>query len=624
MAILQLLNVNFLNNDYNHTLDFEDLQAQTDYFGSLVNMSVDLPTTDDYVYIREHKQIRVDASKSSLDGVNYLRFNNGTKWWYAFITRKDYVNEYTTDLFIEIDVLQTFMFDYQLKESFITREHQDRWEKITVNNVDTFSPLFNLKEEDIDIGSDYFKVSDELVNDTGSDNYRVMCALIVSTKELETGGATVSGFTGPTKILSDPLFYYAIPLVNNTYFSDIYYNSNQYKAMTLSRLVHDMGLGSVSDASFQNQINLYSNIVSINILPYIPFKFASFNTSNINEIYINSIDGAIVSFKTANPAAPATIQDRYLIRFQGDELRSILKTVDYKTFLSIPTINLDINSLKNIDIESKLLTSPYSYLTLDDNQTEPLQIKPECVDKTVSKIMFTQSVENMPTTRYYIDGYLNDSSGSEYSLINNNINNINLASNKLADYLNDNRSSATTGLAVNTGLNLLTSVSRLAVGVSTGNPFAISNTISDTSSMIKNVSNEIFKRKDLLLGSPNYKDKSNHVYSYFQHYLTNSGLHIKKFKIIDEFKNRAFEYFYHYGYACKDFKTPDIRSRYYFNFIQSPDMCLDTGIDNEYITKIKSIFKNGITFWHYRDQNTFKGVENYDYENVEMSLIPEE
>ena len=143
MSILQILTVNYLNNSYENTIDFPDLNTQTAFFDDLVSQTIDLPTDDDYVYIREHKTVEVDANKEDLLGCNYLRYKNKDKWWYAFITSKDYINESLTSITFEIDVYQTFMFDVQLKESYISREHQDRWHK--VNN--SIEPLFNIKDE---------------------------------------------------------------------------------------------------------------------------------------------------------------------------------------------------------------------------------------------------------------------------------------------------------------------------------------------------------------------------------------------------------------------------------------------------------------------------------------------
>jgi hypothetical protein len=94
-----------------------------------------------------------------------------------------------------------------------------------------------------------------------------------------------------------------------------------------------------------------------------------------------------------------------------------------------------------------------------------------------------------------------------------------------------------------------------------------------------------------------------------------------QYEIESSYKQRLFNYFKHYGYKCNDFKVPNLKSRYYYNYIKTIGCNIDSNIDNKYITRIREIFDKGITLWHYRDETTFKGIENYDYENVEMSLI---
>lgn len=44
------------------------------------------------------------------------------KWFYAFITKMEYVNNNMTRIEIATDVWQTWQFDITFKESFIERE----------------------------------------------------------------------------------------------------------------------------------------------------------------------------------------------------------------------------------------------------------------------------------------------------------------------------------------------------------------------------------------------------------------------------------------------------------------------------------------------------------------------
>ena len=77
----------------------------------------------DYTFIREGATIRVPVNADSLNGYNYCLYNNGNKWYYNFITRIVYVNEGTTEIYLERDVIQTWMFDFTPKACFVEREH---------------------------------------------------------------------------------------------------------------------------------------------------------------------------------------------------------------------------------------------------------------------------------------------------------------------------------------------------------------------------------------------------------------------------------------------------------------------------------------------------------------------
>ena len=101
----------------------------------------------------------------------------------------------------------------------------------------------------------------------------------------------------------------------------------------------------------------------------------------------------------------------------------------------------------------------------------------------------------------------------------------------------------------------------------------------------------------------------------------NIGVNIYYISIKEEYLTRLYNYLYHYGYKCNNFKVPNTRSRYYFNYIKTIGATLSTNIDSEWAEEIKQVYDNGVTIWHYRDANTFKGINNYDYENVQVNLL---
>lgn len=112
-----------LENDYKHQLTFANVTAQRNYF---TGSSVLKHTCTDFTYIKKDNQLIVDFPVDSIINCNYLYYQNTgftNKYYYAFITNMEYVNENATRITFEIDAFQTYMFDIVYKKSFVEREH---------------------------------------------------------------------------------------------------------------------------------------------------------------------------------------------------------------------------------------------------------------------------------------------------------------------------------------------------------------------------------------------------------------------------------------------------------------------------------------------------------------------
>lgn len=111
-----------LDTTYDHTIYFTSTQAQQTYF-----MSKQKYNLTHYSYQRVKRgYARVGIKADSLYDCNYMMFQNsafGDKWFYAFITSVEYINNECTELQFEIDVMQTWHFDYSVDQCFVEREH---------------------------------------------------------------------------------------------------------------------------------------------------------------------------------------------------------------------------------------------------------------------------------------------------------------------------------------------------------------------------------------------------------------------------------------------------------------------------------------------------------------------
>lgn len=133
-----------LDTTYDHTIYFDNKTAQTTYFTGLTKYNL-----VNYTYQRVRKGVaRVGIKADNLYDCNYMMFQNtnyGNKWFYAFIKSVEYVNNETSEITFEIDVMQTWMFNYTVDMCFVEREHAvtDGFTNIQPEPVSLGEPVFN-------------------------------------------------------------------------------------------------------------------------------------------------------------------------------------------------------------------------------------------------------------------------------------------------------------------------------------------------------------------------------------------------------------------------------------------------------------------------------------------------
>lgn len=121
-SVIRVLKDCPLDNTYDHSIYFGSRNAQTDYF---IGLTKYIFTEQTYQRVKRG-YMRVGRKAEDLYDCNYIMFQNtsfGNKWFYAFITSVEYVNNEVSEIQFEIDPLQTYWFDFELEECFVEREH---------------------------------------------------------------------------------------------------------------------------------------------------------------------------------------------------------------------------------------------------------------------------------------------------------------------------------------------------------------------------------------------------------------------------------------------------------------------------------------------------------------------
>lgn len=147
-----------LDRSYKHTLYWDNPTLQFAYFRSMEKQLPDAPY-DKYMYRRETDDIIVRGAIDDFYDVNYMMYQNsnyGDKWFYAFVTEARYENAHAVAIKFEIDIMQTWFFDHELKPSFVERwtpnfdvvgantvpENLDMGDPVVMASVSTNETLF--------------------------------------------------------------------------------------------------------------------------------------------------------------------------------------------------------------------------------------------------------------------------------------------------------------------------------------------------------------------------------------------------------------------------------------------------------------------------------------------------
>ena len=110
-----------LDSRYLHSIYFANQASQVSYFAGKV-----VKTFSAYSYIRKTWPLKVQATMEQAKTWNYLYFRNGTgKYYFYFINNIEYINDSTVELSLEIDVLQTYLFDWEMLPCFVERQHTE-------------------------------------------------------------------------------------------------------------------------------------------------------------------------------------------------------------------------------------------------------------------------------------------------------------------------------------------------------------------------------------------------------------------------------------------------------------------------------------------------------------------
>lgn len=537
-----LLKVPLEINDINQ-LTFSNATAQYNYFNSLPKLSV-----DNFTYQRKDGTIRYGANFDSLLNYNYVMYRNdaySNKWFYAFITGMEYLNDNCTAISIKTDTFQTWQFDLTYKPVLIDREH---------TNDDTVGA--NTLPEGLELGEMVCNgdVTEFGVNIAGVGDW----VIVVDVSMIENPGDNQTlSYTGdpPTQYVnSTPSGLYHLVLGVN--------QSVILGANDLIDLYNEAGLG---DA-----------IKNVYILPRDLI-------GNVTGITLNTMGSAPQPYKSVGVSMPNTSTG----------------VTALGTFSKARATSIRGYVPKN----NKVLCWPYNYLNVSNNAGTTMPYHYEDFSGNVSfrvegVMCPSGSIKAVPLDYKFItsseNAYEYSISGAKYPICS-------WSTDAYTNWLTQNgvnMQAQWTNTLIGGALDIAKGVGQGAIyGGLAGAGVGAGLSALQAGAELINVAREQHMQKsqanmvaDQARGNLNAGDI---VWSKLKSQFTFIPMSIKPevARCIDEF-------FSQFGYKCNRVKVPNITGRRNWNYVKTVGCYIEADIPQDDLAEIKSMFDRGITLWH--------------------------
>lgn len=531
-----LLNVP-LENDYKHTLYFESADDQYSYF---YGKRVSGCQFTDFSYQRKDGFIRVPLHFDTLvsKGVNYVMYQNtaynSDRWFYAFITDMKYVNDERTDIYIETDVMQTWMNDIDVKASFIEREHCAD---------DTIG--LHTYPEGLETG-EYTCESSETY--PMSDNYGFVIGATIDLRDFSQSSMKPMCGGRYNGVYSGVQYYY-FPNADK----DVMTSPNDSsKTVRVGASAVKYILEAVAEKAGSDGIH------TIFIAP--DFMFA-------NSLYEE------VEWGSDYPIG------MYLLKSDQDP----------RTLFWTPVENGVIEDYAPVN-NNKLLCYPYRYMLVSNNAGGSAVYQYELFMDNKPDFEIKGAVTPGCSIRLVPVNYKNRSFHNEYGLTG--------AKYPICSWATDVYTNWLTQNSVNIGVNLAKGSLEvlgglISVAATQGGTAGVSGAA--IASGLTTITNTLMQKHQMSFTPPQAEGNLNSgdvTFSMGKLTFTAYNMCVRPeyAKIIDN-------YFTMFGYKTCLVKVPEVNHRPYFWYTKTIDVSIDGAIPNKDMQKIKDCYNNGITFW---------------------------
>lgn len=502
-----------LNNTYEHTIFFDSHETRDAYFDTKV-----VKTFEDMSYLRKKWDIKVESTYTSARSWCYAFTEDSTHpRYYYFITDVEYIDDTTVKLYLELDVMTTYIHIYKINKSYVERNHVSD-DTIGAHTVD----------EGLELGE---YVASNTGKDTTLDD---LCLLILTSVDLV----------------------------------DVLVGENE--ADTIKRIAGTYYNGVFSGVAIQ----------AVSLLHYNDFAKKLINLSIATEDIISM---------WMFPQDLVQLDDDY--KWSDGQL--VKRVVGFKNGLSFQT-SRNNNPLGYTPRNNKLLTFPFNFLYISNNSGSAVSYPYEKFeDPNNIEFEYTGCLSPSDGVKVYPKQFKNEIKAYEHGVTLPPYPTCAWSSDTYKLWLAQNQKQMDTSL-IASSFSIGGGVVATALGALTLNPVAVAGGGMAVLGGLNQIFSTIQKQEDSKAMPESAKgnwSSSTNISAGFQNFsVMHKGITLERMKIIDDF-------FDMYGYKLNRLMLPKIHARQNWSYIKTIGANVTGNIPNEDLTKIKSVFDKGVTFW---------------------------
>lgn len=524
--------------DEENQLTFANKTAQFNYFNSMEKIEA-----DNYTYQRKDGTIRYGGNFDDVIKYNYVMYRNeaySDKWFYAFITGMEYLNDNVTAISIKTDVWQTWQFDLNYKRTFVEREHVND-DTIGIHTVPENLELGDYQIVDLQYASMWEDA------EPSQDFLVVFCVT-----ELPKGGSVT--LTNPQE--------------NGRVAGDLGYIGGVFSSLIF------FAVENFNQA--ENIIDAYNNAADV-------------TADAIVNIY--TVPRCCVNF---------TIPYADLTKVSRDEKIAVLHPLfNYYQSDSFKIQQSGVLANNYVPVNNKLFTYPYSYLFVTNNVGEAVEMRYEdfpfenIAGNNARTISYTKYLVPSASVsgKLLFDSYKNYTSSVDYPT-KINAYGINYGKIPVCAWTTDYYTNWLTQNGVNVGLSIASSILTTGIGLATGGA-TLAGAALNGGLQIANTLSEVHRAATTPPQAHGDINTGDYTFAFSRNIIS-----FYKMSVRPEMAQIIDNYFSAYGYKVNSIKLPNITGRRNWNYVKTIGCYIEAQIPQDDLQEIKNMFNNGITLWH--------------------------